>query len=84
MTALDIPETVRKRALVLGAEDWLAGLPDLIAEIEREWSIEVGSPFSGGSEAYVAEATLVDGSRGVLKLLMPRSVDVERHEITAL
>ncbi len=84
MTALDIPETVRKRALVLGAEAWVAGLPQLIAEIEREWSIEVGRPFSGGSEAYVAEATLVDGSRGALKLLMPRSVDVERHEITAL
>ncbi|MBK7126857.1 MAG: phosphotransferase [Dehalococcoidia bacterium] len=80
----EVPENVRKRAIAAGAEAWLEGLPALVEAIERGWSIEVGRVYSGGSEAFVAEATLEDRTRAVLKLLLPRDDDTARNEITAL
>jgi len=80
----EVPENVRKRAIAAGAEAWLEGLPALVEAIERGWSIEVGRVLSGGSEAFVAEATLEDRTRAVLKLLLPRDDDTARNEITAL
>jgi streptomycin 6-kinase len=47
---------------------WVAGLPALIADVERDWSITVGRPLPGGSSSYVARAMLQDGSSAVLKL----------------
>ena len=52
-----------------GAE-WLDGLPGLVAEIEREWSVRVGAPFDL-SYAYVAPAVGPDGAEVVLKLRVP-------------
>jgi hypothetical protein len=52
------PDTVRAKARLAGAEEWLAGLPTLVAELEREWSISVGRPYADATEAYVAEAIL--------------------------
>lgn len=79
-----VSETVRAKALAHGAEVWLAGLPGLIAGLERDWSITVGRPLHGGTEAFVAEAAREDGSAAVLKLLIPRPGDAARHEITVL
>lgn len=64
---------VRRKALALGPRgaEWLAGLPDLVAELERRWSITVGPPCSGGSAAYVARARTVDGRDAVVKLAVP-------------
>jgi len=80
----EVPENVRKRAIAAGAEAWLDGLPALVEAIERGWSIEVGRVLSGGSEAFVAEATLEDQTRAVLKLLLPRDDDTAWNEISAL
>ena len=44
----------------------------------------VGRTFDDATEAFVAEATLADGTPAVLKLLVPRGPDVARHEITVL
>ncbi len=79
-----LPEIVRKNAIVSGASEWLDRLPALVAELEREWSISVGRPYSGGTEAFVAEAMRDDGSAAVLKLLIPRADSSAGNEITVL
>lgn len=84
MPAPPLPELVRTRALAEGANAWPDELPMLVADLEHEWAITVGRPYEGGSEALVAEATLADGTRAVLKLLIPRSDGSAAHEITAL
>jgi streptomycin 6-kinase len=80
----DLPPAVRHKALALGADAWLDDLPDLVADLEREWSISVGRPFADSTEAFVAEATQPDGTPAVLKVLIPRAPDVAGHEITVL
>jgi streptomycin 6-kinase len=79
-----VPDTVRNKALAVGAQDWLERLPGLVGEIEREWSIEVGRPFPGGTEAFVAEAALAGGEEVVLKLLIPRTGAAAQNEATVL
>ncbi|HEU4349327.1 MAG TPA: aminoglycoside phosphotransferase family protein [Actinoplanes sp.] len=81
---IEVPAVVRAKAELADAGDWLAGLPDLVARLEREWGIAVGRPYTGGTEAYVAEATRADGTPAVLKLMIPRPGDHAVHEITAL
>ncbi len=79
-----VPAVVRNKALAAGAESWLRGLPDLVASLQREWSVTVGPAFGDATEAFVAAATLADGTPAVLKLLVPRDFDAAGHEITAL
>jgi streptomycin 6-kinase len=79
-----LPEVVCNRAIAVGARDWLDELPALVAELASEWSLTMGPALSGGTEAFVAEATLADGSDAVLKLLIPREGDLVENEITAL
>ena len=85
MTSVDLPEPVRTLARAAGADDWLSGLPALVARLEREWRITVGAAYEDATEAYVAAATLADGTPAVLKILVQRSHG--RHaaeEITVL
>ena len=79
-----VPAVVRNNAIQLGAEAWLEHLPLLVAELEHEWCMTVGRTYADATEAFVAEATLEDGSRGVLKLLIPRDDEAARNEITFL
>lgn len=67
-----------------GAEAWVDSLPELVATLEREWEITVGRSYEPGSEAFVAEATLADGTPAVMKLLLPHDSVDARSEITAL
>jgi streptomycin 6-kinase len=83
-TVIEVPAVVRNKALAVGAGAWLDALGDLVASLERDWSIVVGRPFADGTEAYVAEATLEDGGPAVLKLMIPRAGDAARNEITVL
>jgi streptomycin 6-kinase len=82
--AIEVPGPVAAKARAWGAEEWLAGLPDLVAELAGRWSLTVGSPFVDATEAWVAEAMRADGERAVLKLIVPRPGDHARSEITAL
>ncbi len=52
---------------------WLDRLPDLLAEMERRWSLTLGAPFENeeGSCAWVTPVLLPDGAPAVLKLAMP-------------
>jgi streptomycin 6-kinase len=81
---LRVPDVVANAAAAWGAGGWLRELPGLIAEIEAEWSVSVGRPFPHSSEAFVAEASLADGTPAVLKLLIPQDGAAGRHEITML
>lgn len=80
---MDVPQVVRAKAEQAGAADWLAGLPDLVAGLERDWGIDVGRAYPDPTEAYVAEAELADGTPAVLKLLVPRPGQAA-DEITVL
>lgn len=69
---IEIPEVVRNRAISEGHAAWIEELPQLIRSLERDWDIEVGAQFDGGTEAFVATARRVDGTPAVLKVLVPR------------
>lgn len=57
-------------------EEWLSDLPNIISEIEENWSIKAGKHFRNLSYNYVANASLADGKSAVLKIALPLN-DVE-------
>lgn len=63
---------------------WLSRLPDAVRGLRERWSLELGNPFDGDevSCAWVAPATLADGTSAVLKLAMPHMEGA--HEIAGL
>ncbi|GAB2538134.1 aminoglycoside phosphotransferase family protein [Nocardia heshunensis] len=79
-----VPGPVRATARAVGAGEWLERLPETVARLEEEWAVSVGRAFEAGTEAFVAEAVCADGTRAVVKVLVPRADRSERHEITAL
>ncbi|MHB8662242.1 MAG: aminoglycoside phosphotransferase family protein [Acidimicrobiales bacterium] len=81
---IEVSAVVRNKALALGAVRWLDDLPALVAQVEQDWSIVVGRPFSDATEAFVAEASLAGGARAVLKLPIPRKNEPAWQEITVL
>jgi streptomycin 6-kinase len=80
-----IPDKVRRNAQEQGAAGsaWLAGLPQQIAEIERDWTIAVGETTQNATEAFVAFARTADGGDAVLKIVMP-GFDANRQELRVL
>lgn len=84
LPVLDVQQWVRNRAVATGHSAWLDEIPALVRSVEIDWSIVVGRALSGGTEAFVAEAAMSDGTPAVLKLLLPRGEDVAQHEIAAL
>jgi streptomycin 6-kinase len=81
---IEVPAIVRNHARATGAEDWLARLPALVSSLEADWSITVGHPYEGGSEAFVANATRADGTPAVLKVLVPGTGNNPANEATVL
>ena len=61
---------------------WLRTLPEMVAELQRRWSLELAAPFVKGSCAWVAPAVLHNGRPAVLKLGMPHMEG--EHEIDGL
>lgn len=84
MSEVRVPAVVRSKALAHGAGPWLAGLPGLVAGLERDWSFATGRTYQDATEAFVAEATLSDGTPAVLKVVVPRAGNAAEHEITVL
>jgi streptomycin 6-kinase len=82
---LEIPEKVRLKAASLGetGRAWLADLPQYIADLERRWAINVGKSYSGGTEAFVAEARTDEGQDVILKIAIP-GIDPKRQEMRTL
>ncbi len=81
---ISIPPVVRNKALAVGAAGWLDELPALVSSLEEEWGITLGRCYDDATEAFVAEASLADGSLAVLKVIVPRETGAADHEITAL
>ena len=81
---IDVPAVVRNKARAAGAEDWLERLPALVSSLEADWSITVGHPYEGGTEAFVADATRADGTPAVLKVLVPGTGNNASNEATVL
>ena len=79
-----VPPIVHNKATIVGAEDWVQELDALVADLEHDWSIAVGAAYPDATEAFVAEATMSDGTLAVLKLIMPRDLDAARSEIRVL
>lgn len=50
---------------------WLNALPQIIEEIEADWSIKVGEPFDNLSYHYVAPCVLKNGDEAVIKMGYP-------------
>ena len=63
------------RALGAPGRAWLAGLPDLLAGLEADWSLIVGAGLDGARASYVAEAVTHDGTPAVLKVSIPPGID---------
>lgn len=80
-----VPQLVRNKAVAIGATAWLEALPSVLADLEREWEVEVGDSFCDGTEAFVAAATLTtDGTPAVVKVMIPRPDRSETDEIRVL
>ena len=62
---------------ILGAAGarWLADRPALVARLEADWSVTVSTALAGGNTAYLAETTARDGTRAVLKVVMPPGME---------
>ncbi len=60
----------RHRVAAMGAEGtaWASALPELLAALERDWSITVGRGLPGGSASFVARARRANGSSAVVKV----------------
>jgi streptomycin 6-kinase len=63
-----VPDEVRKKFLSDGEGEWLDALPSIVSDLARRWSLTIGAPLSGGTEALVVLATTSDGSDAVLKV----------------
>jgi streptomycin 6-kinase len=82
---IELPDVVRNRAIAEGHAGWVDALADLVDELQRDWSIEVGRAYDEGTEAFVADAVLADGTAAVLKVLVPRrGGGIDDHEATVL
>lgn len=82
--ALDVPQAVQSKARSLGLDHWLDDLPDLVASLADDWSIEIGATYPDATEAFVAAARGADGTPAVLKVMIPRELDALGHEVTVL
>jgi streptomycin 6-kinase len=71
---LIVPDTLAENAgRSAEGREWLARLPDTIAEITQRWTLEIGPPFEGPevSAAWVAPVRRIHGTAAVLKLGFP-------------
>lgn len=84
IAAVHVPAVVIAKARAAQADDWLAALPSLVASLSAEWGLEAGRAYDDATEAYVAAATLADGTAAVLKLVVPRPGNHAENEITVL
>jgi streptomycin 6-kinase len=81
----NLPELVRRKALLRGEAGvfWLAGLRELVRELERKWHIRVRQTMGGGTESLVLASARDDGEPVVLKIGLP-GVDGLENEARVL
>ncbi len=67
---VQIPRPLEQLAKTKSGARWLKKLPSVVSEVAKQWELEVGLPYSGGSASYVASATR-NGHAVVLKIQWP-------------
>ena len=74
---VEILERVRRKAVVLGppGERWLRDIPQIVADLERSWRLNVGPAIPGGTGAFVAVARTTDGTDAILKVSIPDGLE---------
>lgn len=68
--------------MIPGRAAWLNRVPEILRDLEHRWSLTLGAPYQDASCAWVAPATLADGTAAILKLAMPHMEG--EHEIQGL
>jgi streptomycin 6-kinase len=86
MAAFPVPrylaETARRDQ---GVRAWIAGLPEIVADLAGRWSLQVGEPFQpGGQCSWTAPATGPAGVTLVLKVAFRFPGGEERDEAAGL
>jgi streptomycin 6-kinase len=73
MSDFPMPELLaRQVASQPERRDWLARLPDFVADMTQRWNLELGAPFQPGAQcAWVAPAVAATGERLALKVGWP-------------
>lgn len=59
---------------------WAAALPQLVDDLSRRWSLDVGRPFQSGVASWVAPAGNTRGDRLVLKVAWPHEEAMHEAE----
>jgi streptomycin 6-kinase len=62
---------VEQLGRVPSAGPWLAGLPQLVEQVRKEFGLRLAAPLHGGSCSWVAPAELADGTRVIVKIAWP-------------
>ncbi|HVK35299.1 MAG TPA: aminoglycoside phosphotransferase family protein [Microlunatus sp.] len=62
----------RARVASLGerGQAWTESLPSRLAELARDWGLDLGRSLPGGSNSYVVRARTADGADAVLKVVL--------------
>jgi streptomycin 6-kinase len=86
MAAFPVPrylaETARRDR---GVRAWIAGLPEIVADLVGRWSLRVGEPFQpGGQCSWTAPVSAPDGASLVLKVAFRFPGGEERDEAAGL
>ncbi|HEX8369494.1 MAG TPA: aminoglycoside phosphotransferase family protein [Pyrinomonadaceae bacterium] len=63
---------------------WIADLPEIIEEIEQNWSLEIKKPFPNLSYHYVAPCVFKSGGEAVVKIGFPGEKTTTFNEIKML
>jgi len=86
MTIFHVPEYLEQTAARQPAvREWLGRLPEIVADLARQWSLSVGEPFRpGGQCSWTAPATDASGAALVLKVTFRFPGGEERDEAAGL
>ncbi|MFC7758036.1 aminoglycoside phosphotransferase family protein [Catellatospora bangladeshensis] len=68
---IELPDLMRRTAVSRGAHDWLASLPERVADVCADWALTPGEALTGGSAALVLRVQAADGTDAVLRLAPP-------------
>lgn len=70
--SFNLPGIVRAKAAVVDKSGtWADTLPELVADLERQWSVHVTEQLFGGTSAFVARVRTAAGGAAVMKVAVP-------------
>ncbi len=78
---ISLSDVVLAKAAVDGdhGRGWADALPDVLSDLQDMWSVRIVEQLTGGTSAYVANATTEYGQRAVVKIAVPTTSDFPRE-----